>query len=451
MFSLLLNLQKNGFAQSSVDVRLNIDYCNYNSVCEPPLENYLNCPSDCQSPSPLPVTPPPLGGGLFVDFPLLKISDLKFEPTTNSIRVSWKTNEETLGLVEWGKTFNTELGSISTLNFSNEHSVLITNLESDQIYRLVIKSTRTGGITQGFTGYEVRTLALPDTEPPANVSNFKVFAESNGVKLTWDNPKDLDFANVRIVRSEKFFSDNPDDGMVVYEGRGTNAFDPSVVEEKTYYYTAFSKDKSGNYSSGSIAVITIPKTVVGEERPPVVVSGDPFAGFPKALETDPIIKKLELSDFDFLQGGVKLPYFEDSVEIIGGKSLKILLAYEKVPEILKTIGVTLHHPSDKEKIFSFLLRVNEEKTAYEAIIGGLEESGRYGLSVTILDHKNQAVRNLTGAMVVKSLGIVSEYYIEKSGIIGFIFRNIILLLIFITSIYFISRKLIKNQPRRGTV
>ena len=57
-----------------------------------------------------------------------------------------------------------------------------------------------------------------------------------------------------------FYPKNPREGALVYVGDGTFFEDVNLINEITYYYTAFSYDKTGNYSSGAI-VSAIPEVV----------------------------------------------------------------------------------------------------------------------------------------------------------------------------------------------
>ncbi|GAF96796.1 unnamed protein product, partial [marine sediment metagenome] len=80
------------------------------------------------------------------------------------------------------------------------------------------------------------------------------------------------------------------------------------------------------------------------------------------------------------------------------KPLTISIPYESVPEVLKTIMVTLEKYG---KISSFLLRVNPEKTAYLSTLLSPEEAGIYPLTLTTLNYKNQTVRKISGQLEVK--------------------------------------------------
>jgi hypothetical protein len=54
----------------------------------------------------------------------------------------------------------------------------------------------------------------------------------------------------------------------------------------------------------------------------------------------------------------------------------------------------------EKKSFSFLLRVNKEKTAYQTTLISPEEARVYPLTFTILDYKNQTLKKISGQLEV---------------------------------------------------
>jgi len=116
------------------------------------------------------------------------------------------------------------------------------------------------------------------------------------------------------------------------------------------------------------------------------------------------------------------------------------IAYEKVPEVLKTIMATL---SSGEKVFSFLLRINKEKTRYEAIIAS-PDPGVYPLTLNILDYKNQALKKITGQLIIeesKTAPAPIPWYKKSKNWFCLLLGLIILALI----IYLLRRKRKKDK------
>ena len=106
-------------------------------------------------------------------------------------------------------------------------------------------------------------LEVNDTTPPGEVTGFDAALgiAAAMVELTWTNPTDADFAGVKIQRDEGLAPTTPTTGLTVYEGSGTlhqDMDDLNYCSGKTYYYTCFTRDLTGNYSTGVSTEITMP-------------------------------------------------------------------------------------------------------------------------------------------------------------------------------------------------
>lgn len=177
---------------------------------------------------------------------------------------------------------------------------------------------------------------------------------------------------------------------------------------------------------------------------------DLFAGIlelPREL-ISPLLAQFSLTDVEFFQGGEQLPVVNDTVDIKADRDLKISVPYEKVPEILKTIVMTMYDADDHSKSFSFMLRVNSSKTAYEAIIAPLERPGRYTFGVAILDHKNQGLKKIAGVIAahLPDLGLQQNPFssVFAYGIYLLILILIIIFLILCLSLF--RKRKTENVP-----
>lgn len=374
-----------------------------------------------------PVTSPSSGGSGSIR-PL--IYNVNVQSGLHQATLSFTTNVSTQSKIFWGKTHEYETGSLMVLFYGTQHELDVKSLDSGTIYYLRIEATDYRGVSvSAETSF---TTKSPVTVfPLSNPSNFKASPLADSIKLSWVNPSDPRFDTVHIVRSEKFFPKDPFDGLPIYDGKDTTFSDTNVVVGKTYYYTIFAKGLDGLYSSGALAEARIAKT--GEIIPP---SEDPFAHIPQAGNVDPIILGLKFSDFDFIQQGRLLVNIgNDLVAINGGVDLTIRLKYEKVPELLKTIAFTLIDPEDSTKVFPFLLRVNTDKTYYEATIGALGRSGNYTVSIVVLDYQNQGLKKIQGNLraLVFAIPMDIRRGFDPSGFL-------ILLLIILVIIILLSTK-----------
>jgi len=320
----------------------------------------------------------------------IKVLNFSVEPDLYQAVIRLKTNISTRILLSWGLTPDYEIGRLVSGVFQEDHSILLPDLLSSTRYFFRIEISDYLGRKVVLDNQSFETLS--SLEIPFNVSNLRVFPERDNLVLVWKNPS-IGFDLIRIIKSEKFFPRDPFDGELVYEGRGEKFTDKEVEFGRDYFYTVFVKDKNGLYSSGALARGRLLKD--GEIAP------EPFAGvidLPPS-QIDPNFLALGLKDFDFIQDG-NLAKFEgeNTVVIKGDRMLKVSLPYHKVPEVLKTISVALTHPTDPSLVFSFLLRVNENRDVYEANIAPIGEDGVFGLHVAVLDHKNRGLKKISGIL-----------------------------------------------------
>ncbi len=316
------------------------------------------------------------------------IFGLKVSAHVSDADISFGTIAPARSTISWGLTSDLEAGSITSILYSTLHEVTIPNLVPNTHYfaRIAVVDVH-GNQFSSIVEFTTHTYMIA---PLVNPSNFSAqFAQigSNGVNLTWTNPNDARFDSVRIVRGENFFPRDQFDGVLVYEGGRESFFDTAAVAGKTYYYTIFAKDVDGAYSSGALAQASS------------VVGVNPFVTAPQAGYVDPLIARLTIADFEFIQQGKDLIVNGTSTVMINGISnLTIRLPYNKVPEVLKTIAVSLTDPRDSSKAFIFLLRANSDKTFYEASIGALNAAGSFPLAISILDYQNQSLKQIAGSV-----------------------------------------------------
>ncbi len=190
------------------------------------------------------------GGGGTTDVSPPQISNVKITVSNNAATITWTTDEPSSSHVAWGKNQDYRDGVSVTQKFTTNHLVEINSLQERLTYFFLITAFDPSGNQSSYSGQFI-TLSAPDTTPPANVTQLQATPREDSIVLTWKNPPDEDFAYVRVVSSTQFFPLDPYNGKVVYEGNGQQAIDP-VAGGVVYYYTVFSRDRSGNYSSGAI-------------------------------------------------------------------------------------------------------------------------------------------------------------------------------------------------------
>jgi hypothetical protein len=378
---------------------------NYNVTAFDPSNNIsARSATSSATTSSAPTTPtsPGVGGGTF--FPEAKapfIFNVIVSPGMTSAVVSWETDEPAISSLSWGLNRDYGLGSLSETSFTKKHETIITGLVPGMVYYFEIKARDNIGNEGKLGGFSFLTLLPPDNQPPSNVRNLEAVLEEkitdNSILLTWENPIDPDFEAVRVLRGRSFYPRDPFDGEVVYDGPFEKTIDITGKDD-LFFYTVFTRDGVGNYSSGAIV------------RPasPSKPSAELIKEFPRSSLPHPEIQKLNLLDFDFIQGDRHTVFVGGTVEIDSTRGLIISIDYDKVPDVLKTITVTLQDPVDTSKRFSFLLRVNADKTAYEAHIAPFGRSGIYPIQITIFDFKNQGVKTIEGELVAELVLLIEE-------------------------------------------
>ncbi len=118
----------------------------------------------------------------------------------------------------------------------------------------------------GALGYLMNTanVIASDNEPPGDVSGFNAIVEKKCVKLSWINPGDSDFSGTMIrYRTDGKFPKDCRDGTFICDRPGlptaNDKCELSLVgsnSKKTYYFSAFTYDKLGNYSHTAHATAT---------------------------------------------------------------------------------------------------------------------------------------------------------------------------------------------------
>jgi hypothetical protein len=390
--------------------------CNNDGTCDTWRgEDSTTCSADCTS---TPVTPTPAeGGGIFIPPFVPKIFDDSLiinngDEYTNNKKVTLNLRAEKA--VQLAISNDSDFKNGVWEEYKTTKQWTLTNGNGEKIVYAKFRSNE-GGETK-----VVVDKIILDTTPPANISDFLAEGQDKKINLQWKNPS-TDFKGVKIMRSTDFYPMSPNEGQLVYNSSGEYYVDINVSNGTRYYYTAFVYDEAGNYSSGATTFATPRKP---DEK---ITEIQPFLeDIMSQIEPPEQIAKLTPKDFNLTQGGKLIPFIDldqTKFKAIYGEPLTISIPYEKFPEVLKTIMVTIEKqaliPDDSQgviekKSFSFLLRVNEDKTAYLATLIA-PEPGNYPLKITILDYKNHSLKKITGELLVSppAVPIVATPWYKK--------------------------------------
>ncbi|MEM9336681.1 MAG: hypothetical protein AAGA35_02400 [Patescibacteria group bacterium] len=311
-------------------------------------------------------------------------------------------------VLRWGRTTDFESGFIATDIYAIDHVTEITDLEPGTTYEYELVGINEYGRESLLSRDQFTTSRQADAVPPPNVSNVRAVVEGENVQLFWDEPLDPDFKEVRVMRNYLFYPNSPQDGFFVYQGGNTEVLDVAALRDfDRQYYTVFSYDEAGNISSGAIVLAVRQAAVSGDER---LVPGVDLA--PGDDETiDPAYLELQASDVSLEQPPELFVLSDENIVINGNDSYLVSLPYEVVPEHLKSI---IYDVIDGEGsvLQSFLLRINKDKSAYEAVVPAFAFVGPVKLVVHVFDHQLRQVRTVAG-----EADIVSGRLSQREGLL----------------------------------
>ncbi len=347
--------------------------------------------------------PPPAttGGTSLGTASRVVLNSLDIKPRERSALFSMNTVRPARFEVRWGRTASYELGYTVNDVYTSSYKTTLTDLEPGTVYQYEVVGYTPFGIPTVLEKGQFSTVSLSDAFPPTNVGEFVAIRSGSDVKLAWSVPDEVDVASIRIVRSHLGFPAHSQDGIVVYQGLGSQVVDTNILQQYSpVFYSAFVIDTSGNVSSGAVArVYALPEGTSDDSMPspPIPTGTDQEIKEETIASTSPSVApgtRMPSLDEIFLQQ-------KDSRQSLGVQSILLdsesvfLLTIPKqaVSENLKTIIASLTDPSDSRRTFSFMLRLNKDQTAYEAVLPPTQLEGKSRLIIDIYDYESLIVAN----------------------------------------------------------
>ncbi|MDO8575669.1 MAG: hypothetical protein Q7R78_03150 [bacterium] len=210
---------------------------------------------------------------------------------------------------------------------------------------------------------------------PQNVLYLRAVLLNNVVVLDWQLPLNNDITEVRVVKSDHYFPRGVYEGELISVTLTETVKDFKVEYNKKYFYTVFTKNSRGFYSSGSIVSISI-----GENIPEI--DFDKEKGF----------RELSSEEYWFSQNEIILN--RDNGKILASTKLPISLNFrdENIPNSSE-IQLNIFSENEQKNRFSqigtFFLAFDKSKSINIASIPPLEE-GEYKAEIRVflgLEHK----------------------------------------------------------------
>ena len=350
--------------------------CNNDGTCQTERgENDQNCILDCYSAPEDGVIGG--GGGVFTPY----IQNIFIENVTpNSASVSWRTTKPAFCYLFFGETTEYEKETTSETQFKIDHSVKLTSLTVSTVYHFKISCNDTAGFLAETGDYSFGTLSVLN-----NVSNLKISIGSTRLTLTWDNPSDLDFSKVRILRSTDFYPTEPNQGKIVYEGDGNLFIDTNLTNGVKYYYTIFTYNIAGNHSSSGAIVSGIPQAEPIMSPSTIISPSTPPAGW-----------EMFFGEFNFFVEDEDIVWVgKTTIKTSAHKQLLVSIYDRQLPPRAKTIIFTLEKDNEA---FSFILSSDEAKILHEAAIPPTLGAGNYSIIISIFDQANELIGETRGEL-----------------------------------------------------
>lgn len=326
----------------------------------------------------------------------LQLSDFSLTASTTSARIRWQTNTASRYALRWGRGDAYELGYILDDVYRRGHENTITDLEPGTEYAFELIGITVGGAE---TVLQRGTFTSASDEPSASVPNVRRLSASvsgDDVLLRWENPDPERFAYVRVVRSPYRIPLDLRSGALVYQGRGERVRDRGALTEYSpQYYTVFVVDASERISSGAVTWAErsgTPGTAPAPPRPrePVLPpqSVPPYTSEVFAASGTPL---LPLSAITVEQDRLTQQFADPVIELLATKPFTVRVAASSTARSVQSLVATILDPTDHRRQYSFLLRLNADRTAYAATVAPLGLIGTSRLEVAVYDFSAQLV------------------------------------------------------------
>lgn len=300
--------------------------------------------------------------------------------------------------LRWGRTSAFELGYVVNNTFANQHAIELTDLEPGTVYEYELIGYTPFGVATVLDSGTFTTLASTASLPPANVSQFQAVADGSDVQLSWELPTaGQAIQYVRVVRSHFGFPQHPQDGAIVSQGLSETTIDEGVLAQYSpVYYTAFVVDIEGNVSSGAIALVYASGNQTQREFPAGVPESVPLEiGRSTALDeatssidvmrVTPGMLMPDAQEVFIEQGDRTFTIDQSTITMHSSHPFVVYVPASVVSGNLKSIIVTLLDPTDNRIRHSYLLRMNSDRTAYEAVIAPVSVAGQSRIMLEIYD------------------------------------------------------------------
>lgn len=178
------------------------------------------------------------------------ISEIEAETTNTTATITWTTNEDAEGVIEYA---NENLTTASTTNTVNEgtlvtnHSVELTELIPETTYYFTVKSTDESG---NISVSDENTFITEDEVEPADetapvISNIQTTASSTSTIITWTTDEESD-STVKYATESLDTATNPEIESDSSQVTSHSIELTNLTASTTYYFIVKSSDENDN-------------------------------------------------------------------------------------------------------------------------------------------------------------------------------------------------------------
>jgi hypothetical protein len=346
-------------------------------------------------------------------------------------------------LIRFGRTEAYELGSVSTNVFKTNHEATLSGLEPGTKYYVELTLINGYGIEKVVRRESFITLPAITSTVPTSASQLRGVVEGRNAILTWSNPDS--FASVRVVRSHLFYPTDIYDGVTVYQGTGEAVTDKNVfVDADTVYYAVFVITADGRVAAPAVLRlkrVTVTDTVVGGST-----SSQPTMELPLPdLTLSPEYERFLLPSDIFFTIGNETKTFDTLRTIVVDKQVLVSIPATAVPTHLKTILVSVYHPTNNNEVTTYLLKLRGDGEAYEASFQSSSVVGEGKVMIELYDYERVVVRRISRTITYVSTLMGQGWMTE--GSYRFILWSVMSLLVvgIFFLLFFVRRRREDNQ------
>ncbi len=285
---------------------------------------------------------------------------------------------------------------------------------------------------------------LNPTKQYLEPQNVRARLDEKNVNLYWSNPIRTDFDFIRITKTD-FFTNNPYDGVIVYEGNAQHVQDYLEEFNKDYFYNFFAKYKDGNFSNGVWLNVNATQTSIYEDIR--VEIGDKDVKFvpENVIEQVFYTPHLTIYDISFLQMGKKLPWENRRMQAFSGIPIEVVMPKSDYFGPIKDIFLYVNYFDKNERflrqeVFKFDYVYGSE--LYKTKIFDVNKGEIINVKVVVKDGDDEYI--VAGIIDVEDFQVV-----EYQGKNKFYCCCILLLIIIIILLLLIIRKFVKNVENIG--